>query len=98
MVDLVRSGRTPEGLSREFAPSAASVAGWVRRAGADEGSRPETITTAERDELGRSRRGVRQRRRERDVPAKGEAEKDEARWASAPPNAWLAAAPGRRTS
>lgn len=32
MVDLVRCGRTSEALSREFEPSAASIAGWVRRA------------------------------------------------------------------
>ena len=32
MIDLVRAGRTPEDLSREFEPSAASIAGWVRRA------------------------------------------------------------------
>ena len=38
MVDLVRSGRTPEELSREFEPSAASIAGWVRRADAEDGS------------------------------------------------------------
>ena len=37
MVDLVRSGRTPEELSREFEPSAASIAGWVRRADAEDG-------------------------------------------------------------
>ena len=34
MIDLVRAGRTPEELSREFEPSAASIAGWVRRADA----------------------------------------------------------------
>mgnify|MGYP006273472669 CR=1 FL=1 len=32
MIDLVRAGRTPEELSREFEPSAASIAGWARRA------------------------------------------------------------------
>ena len=44
MVDLVRSGRTPEELSREFEPSAASIAGWVRRADAEDGTRPEVMS------------------------------------------------------
>jgi transposase-like protein len=32
MVELVRSGRTPEELSREFEPTAQSIANWVRQA------------------------------------------------------------------
>jgi transposase-like protein len=31
MVDLVRSGRTPEELSREFEPTAQAIWNWVRR-------------------------------------------------------------------
>ena len=31
MVDLVRGGRTPEALSREFEPSAQSIWNWVRQ-------------------------------------------------------------------
>jgi len=31
MVELVRSGRTPEELSREFEPSAQSISNWVRQ-------------------------------------------------------------------
>ena len=29
MIDLVRSGRTPEELSREFDPSAQAIRNWV---------------------------------------------------------------------
>ena len=32
MVELVRSGRTPEALSREFEPSAQAIHNWVRQA------------------------------------------------------------------
>jgi transposase len=32
MVELVRSGRTPEELSREFEPTAQSIMNWVRQA------------------------------------------------------------------
>ena len=91
MVDLVRSGRTPEERSREFEPSAAAIAGWARRADAEVGERPDVVPVAEREELGRLRRENRRLRQERDILAKGEAEQDEARWASAPPNAWFAA-------
>ncbi|MGB3796696.1 MAG: IS3 family transposase, partial [Alteraurantiacibacter sp.] len=51
MIDLVRSGRTPEELAQEFEPGAASIAGWVRRADAEDGTRSEVITSAEREEL-----------------------------------------------
>ena len=32
MVEVVRAGRTPEELSREFEPSAQSIWNWVRQA------------------------------------------------------------------
>lgn len=73
MVDLVRSGRTPEELSREFEPSAAAISGWVRRTDADDGTRSDGMTTAEREELNRLRRENRQLRQERDILAKATA-------------------------
>jgi transposase len=39
MVDLVRAGRTPEELSREFEPTAQSIWNWVRQAERDQGVR-----------------------------------------------------------
>ena len=33
MVDLVRSGRTPEELAREFEPTAQSISTWVKHGG-----------------------------------------------------------------
>ena len=86
MVDLVRSGRTPEELSREFEPSAAAIAGWVRRTDAEGGTRLDVVTAAEREELSRLRRENRQLRQERDILAKA--------------TAWFAAkdAPNGRTS
>ena len=41
MVDLVRGGRTPESLSREFEPTAQSIWNWVRQAERDEGTRTD---------------------------------------------------------
>jgi hypothetical protein len=39
MVDLVRSGRTPEELAREFEPTAQSISTWVKQADRDAGKR-----------------------------------------------------------
>jgi transposase len=51
MVELVRAGRTPEELSREFEPSAQSISNWVAQADRDEGKRKDGVTSAEREEL-----------------------------------------------
>ncbi len=53
MVELVRAGRTPESLSREFEPSAQSISNWVRQAERDEGVRTDGLTTDQREELRR---------------------------------------------
>lgn len=70
MVDLVRAGRTPEDLSREFEPTAQSISNWVVQADKQEGRREEKsdgLTAAERDELVRLRRENKQLRLERDI-------------------------------
>ena len=48
---LVRAGSTPEDLSREFDPTAQSIANWVAQADRDAGRRTDGLTTAERTEL-----------------------------------------------
>lgn len=48
MVALVRAGRTPEELSREFEPTAQSIINWVAQADRDEGKRKDGLTSAER--------------------------------------------------
>ena len=70
MVDLVRTGRSPEDLAREFEPTAQSISNWVVQADKQEGRREEKgdgLTTAERDELARLRRENKQLRLERDI-------------------------------
>jgi transposase len=73
MVELVRSGRTPESLSREFEATAQSISNWVRQADLDEGRREDGLTTAEREELRRLRRENRQLREEREILKKAAA-------------------------
>ena len=50
MVELVRSGRTPEALAREFEPSAQAIRNWVAQAGRDAGERTDGLRTGEREE------------------------------------------------
>jgi transposase len=73
MVELVRSGRTPEELAKEFEPSAQAIRNWVSQADRDEGRRADGLTTAEREELRRLRREIRQLKIEREILAKAAA-------------------------
>jgi transposase len=68
--ELVRTGRSPEELAREFEPSAESIRNWVRQADLDEGRRSDGLTTEERAELRRLRRENRQLRIEREILSK----------------------------
>lgn len=73
MVELVRSGRTPEELSREFEPTAQSIWSWVKQAECDVGKLADDPSTAEKDELARLRRENHRLRQERDILAKAAA-------------------------
>jgi transposase len=73
MVELVRAGRSPEELSREFEPSAQSISSWVAQADRDAGKRKDGVTSAEREELTRLRRENRQLKLEREILSKAAA-------------------------
>ncbi len=73
LVELVRAGRTPEELSREFEPSAQSIANWVAQADRDAGKRRDGLTTVEREELAKLRRENRQLKLEREILSKAAA-------------------------
>jgi transposase len=73
VVALVRAGRTPEELAKEFEPSAQTIRNWVGQAAADRGERPGELTTAERQELTKLRRENRQLRLEREILSKAAA-------------------------
>ncbi len=74
MIDLVRAGRDPTDLAREFEPSSQAIRNWVAQADRSEGRREEkaavtdpSLSAAERDELVRLRRENKQLRVERDI-------------------------------
>ncbi|WP_232474886.1 transposase [Neoroseomonas rubea] len=74
MVELVRSGRTPEELSREFELTAQSIWNWVRQAERDDGTRKDGgVTTQDLEELSKLRRENHRLRQERDILAKAAA-------------------------
>ena len=73
MVELVRAGRSPESLAKEFEPSANAIRIWAQQADRDEGRRSDGLTTPEREELRRLRRELRQVKMEREILAKATA-------------------------
>ena len=73
MVELVRAGRSPAELAREFEPTVNSIRKWVRQADLDEGRRSDGLTTDEREELRRLRRDNKRLRMEREILKKAAA-------------------------
>jgi transposase len=73
MVELVRSGRKPAELAREFGPTAWTIALWVKQEARDRGRGDGGLTTAEREELTRLRRENRKLKEEREILAKAAA-------------------------
>ena len=72
MVRLVRAGRSPGELSREFEPSEQTIRNWVNQADVDDGHR-EGLTTAQLAELRSLRRENRILREEKEILAKAAA-------------------------
>lgn len=70
---LVRAGRNPNELSRQFECSAQTIRNWVAQEQADAGERDDILTSAEREELRRLRRENRQLKLEREILAKATA-------------------------
>ena len=73
MVDLVRSGRSPAELAREFEPTAWTISLWVKQAERDRGKSDGGLTTPEREELARLRRENRKLKEEREILSKAAA-------------------------
>ena len=73
MIELARSGRSPESLAKEFEPPAQAIRNWVAQAERDAGRRDAGMSTEERDEINRLRREVRRLKLERDILSKAAA-------------------------
>jgi transposase len=73
LVRLVRAGRSPEELGREYEPSAPAIRNWVKQAELDEGTRTDGLKTDEREELARLRRENARLKEEREILSKAAA-------------------------
>jgi len=73
MLELVRAGRSPRSLAREFEPSEQCIRNWMRQADRDAGWRSDGLTTDERTELQRLRRENATLREEREILKKAAA-------------------------
>ena len=76
MIELVRAGRKPGELAKEFGCHATSIMNWIRQADEASGtapSQPGALSASERQELIELRRKLRQVQMERDILAKATA-------------------------
>ena len=73
MVELLRSGRTPQQLAKEFEPSAQTIRNWVCQADLDGGCRSDALTSEQREELRRLRHENRRLKLEREILARAAA-------------------------
>jgi len=73
IIELVRSGRTPAELAREFEPTAQTIANWVKQADLDAGTRSDGLTTDEREELRQLRKQVKRLKMEKEILGKAAA-------------------------
>ena len=73
MIELVRAGRKPQHLAKEFDVCAQTIGNWVKQAELDNGNRDDGLTTEEKEELRRLRRENRQLREEREILKKAAA-------------------------
>ena len=73
LVALVRAGRTPEDLARDYEPAAQTIRTWALQADIDEGVRSDGLTSDEREELSRLRRENRRLEEEKAILKKAAA-------------------------
>lgn len=73
IVEMVRAGRKPVDLAKEFEPSIGSIRAWVRQADLDDGIREDGLTTEEREELRKLRHENRELKKDREILVKAAA-------------------------
>ena len=73
IVDLVRAGRRPDELAREFEVGHQTIRNWLKQDDLDGGRRTDGLTTAEHEEVVRLRKRVKQLELEREILSKATA-------------------------
>ena len=67
ILKLVRTGRTPNELAREFEPSGETIRQWVKQAELDAGQRQDGLTTDQKAVIAKLRREVKQLKQEQEI-------------------------------
>ena len=73
ILELVRIGRTPNELAREFEPSGETIRQWVKQAELDAGQRQDGLTTDQKAEIAKLRREVTRLKQEQEIMKKAAA-------------------------
>ena len=73
LIELVRTGRSPESLAKEYEATGQSIRNWVRQADRDAGRRTDGLTTDDKSEVQRLRRENAALREEREILKKAAA-------------------------
>jgi transposase len=73
ILELVRAGRTPEELAREYEPTEQTIRTWIAQAERDQGRRTDGLSSAEKEELRRLRRENKILRQEKEILKKAAA-------------------------
>jgi transposase len=73
LVELARTGRSPEELATEFELSNQTIRSWIKQADLDAGKRTDGLTSEERAELFMLRKKVKQLTIEREILSKAAA-------------------------
>jgi len=70
---MIKAGRTPNELAREYEPTGETIRQWVKQAADDEGGGHEKLSSDEKAELVRLRKANRRLRQEREILKKAAA-------------------------
>ena len=67
ILELLRTGRTPNELAGEFEPSGETIRQWVKQAELDAGQRQDGLTTEQKAEKAKLRREVKRLKQEQEI-------------------------------
>ena len=67
ILELLRTGRTPNELACEFEPSGETIRQWVKQAELDAGQRQDGLTTDQKAKIAKLRREVKRLKQEQEI-------------------------------
>ena len=73
ILELVRGGRSPDEIAKDFEPTAQTIRNWMKQADLDSGQRLDGLTSNEKAELARLQKDNKRLRQEREILKKAAA-------------------------